>query len=200
MEEILLNFSGTHEVISYLIVFFSIFIEGAIITLIAGVLSANEYLDIKYVILAAFVASVLHDLLFWYLGKNILRLKKTRFLVNIEKAENFIKKLKIHNGFYISISKFSWGFNRVVLAAAGMMKTPIRKILGYSIPSCLIWSIAVAYLGNIFSSKIDILGKGLKTAGLFIILLIAIFIVLENIIRKFFEKRYYKNNNNSLNT
>ncbi len=200
MEEILLNFSKTHEIISYLIVFFSIFIEGAIITLIAGVLSAKDYLNINYVILAAFLASVLHDLLFWYLGKNILHLKKTRFLVNIEKTEKLIKKLKIHNGFFISISKFSWGFNRIVLAAAGIMKTPIRKLLSYSIPSCLLWSIIIAYLGNIFSSKIDILGKGLKTAGLFTILLIAIFIVLENIIRKFFEKRYYKNNNDSLNT
>ena len=200
MEEILLNFSRTHELISYLVVFFSIFIEGAVITLIAGVLSAKEYLDVNYVVLAAFAASVLHDLLFWYLGKNILRLKKTRFLVNIEKAENIIKRLKIHNGFYISISKFSWGFNRIVLVAAGIMQTPIKLVLKYSIPSCLAWSIAVAYLGNIFSSKIDILGKGLKTAGLLTILLIAIFIVLENIIRKFFERKYYSDNNDTEKT
>ena len=199
MEEILLNFSRTHEIASYIIVFFSIFIEGAIITLVAGVLSAKNYLDINYVILAAFLASVLHDLLFWYLGKNILHLKKTRFLVNIEKTENLIRKLKNHNGLYISISKFSWGFNRIVLAAAGIMKTPLKKLLSYSIPSCLVWSIAVAYLGNIFSSKIDILGKGLKTASLFVILLIVIFIVLENIIRKFFERKYYPNNNDSKN-
>ena len=200
MEEILFNFSTTHEIISYIIVFFSIFIEGAVITLIAGVLSAKNYLDINYVILAAFLASILHDLLFWYLGKNILHLKKTRFLVNIEKAENLIKKLRIHNGLYISISKFSWGFNRIVLAAAGIMKTPIKKVLSYSIPSCFIWSVVVAYLGNIFSSKIDILGKGLKTAGLLTVLLIIIFIVLENIIRKFFERKYYSNNNTPKNS
>jgi membrane protein DedA with SNARE-associated domain len=192
MEQILLNFSQTHEIISYLIVFISIFIEGTIITLLAGVLSAKNYLDINLVVLAAFFASIIQDIVFWHLGKNILRLKKTRFLVSAEKAENFVRRLEIHNGYYIAISKFSWGFNRVVLTAAGMMEMPLKKVLKYSIPACLVWSIVIAYLGNFFSSQIDILDRGVKTAGLLIILLIAILIVLESAFKKL-SKKYWIN-------
>ena len=191
MEEILINFSGTHELLSYLIVFFSIFIEGAVITLLAGVLSAKNYIDINIVILTAFIASVAQDIFFWQLGKNILRLKNTRFLVNVEKAENFVRKLEFHNGPYIALSKFTWGFNRVVLTAAGMMKMPLKKVLKYSVPACLIWSITIAYLGNIFSSQINILDKGIKTAGILIIILIIVFIFLENIARKQIKKYWF---------
>lgn len=191
MEEILISFSGAHELLAYLIVFFSIFVEGAVVTLLAGVLSAKHYLNINIVILVAFLASVIQDFFFWHLGKNIIRLKKTRFLVNIEKAENFMKKLEINNGLYIAISKFSWGFNRVVLTAAGMMGTPLKQVLKYSIPACLVWAITIAYLGNIFSSQINVLDRGAKTAGLFIALLIIIFVFLENIIRKQVKKYWF---------
>jgi membrane protein DedA with SNARE-associated domain len=191
MEEILINFSGTHEFLAYLVVFFSIFIEGAIVTLLAGVLSAKNYIDINIIIAAAFVASVAQDVFFWYLGKNILKLKKTRFLVNVEKTENFVRKLDFHNGPYIAISKFSWGFNRVVLAASGMMETPLKEVLKYSIPACLAWSIIIPYLGNIFSSQINILDKGIKTAGLLIILLVVIFIILENLVKKLIKKYWF---------
>jgi membrane protein DedA with SNARE-associated domain len=197
MEEILINFSGTHEFLSYLIVFFSIFVEGAVVTLLAGVLSAKNYIDINIIIATAFVASVAQDMFFWHLGKNILRLKKTRFLVNIEKTENFVRKLDVHNGPYIAVSKFSWGFNRVVLTAAGMMETPLKEVLKYSIPACLAWSIIIAYLGNIFSSQINILDQGIKTAGILIILLVILFVVLENVVRKQIKKRWFNGNKKS---
>lgn len=43
MESLLTNFSETHRILSYLIVFFSMFIEGEVVLLLASVLSHKEY-------------------------------------------------------------------------------------------------------------------------------------------------------------
>jgi len=193
MESLLTNFSETHRILSYLIVFFSIFIEGEVVLLLAGVLSHKGYLDIFDVIMIAFVGAILHDLLYWSIGKKLSKTNKKKFLfVNLEKLGNFLCRLRVSNGLYIFISKFAWNLNRIVLMASGYLKVSAKELLRYSVPASLIWSVSLVSMGYIFAFETDILKKDLKTAGLFMAGFIIAIIILENLLRKMIEKRANK--------
>lgn len=193
MESFLTLFFENHRFISYLIIFVSMFIEGEIVLLLAGVLSHKGYLNIFDVVLVAFIGAIFHDLMYWSIGEKLSRTNKSKFLfINLEKVKEFLGRLRISNGFYIFISKFAWGLNRIILVANGYMKMPINKLLRYSIPACFIWSIVLVSLGSIFAFETDILKKDFKTAALFLMGFIIIIITLENLLRKILKNRAYK--------
>ena len=189
MESLLTNFSETHRLLSYLILFLSMFIEGEVVLLLAGVLSHKGYLDIFDIIITAFIGAVLHDLVYWSIGRKLSKTNKKNFLfINLEKIESFLRRLKINNSLYIFISKFAWSLNRIVLMANGYLGISVKDLLRYTIPACLIWSITFVSIGYIFAFETDILKKDLKTASLFIISFIIAVIILENFLRKAIEK------------
>ncbi len=195
MESLLTNFSETHRIISYLIIALAILIEGEVVLILAGILSHKGYLDIFNVILFVFAAAIIHDLIYWSIGKKLSASGKKRFLfINLEKIKEFLEKTKINNGFYIFISKFAWNLNRVVLIINGYLKTPVKELLRYSVPASLIWSIVFVSIGYIFALETDFLKKDLKTAAFLLMGFIIIIVVLENLLRKIIEKRTKKDN------
>jgi membrane protein DedA with SNARE-associated domain len=190
MESLLINFSDTHRILSYLIIFFSIFIEGELILLLAGVLSHKGYLDIFDVIMIASVAAILHDLFYWSIGKKLAFSGRQKiWCFNLEKIKGFLEKTVINNGLYVFISKFAWNLNRIVLVASGYLKMPRQELLRYSIPASLIWAITFVSLGYVFAFELDILKKDVTTAALLVTALILGIIFLENLLRKILVKR-----------
>ncbi len=190
IENILTNFSETHRIFSYFIIFLSILIEGEIILLLAGILSHGGYLNFFCIILIAFGATLIHDLIYWSIGKELSKTNKKKFLfINLEKLKEFLEGLSNKNGFYIFISKFAWTLNKIILIAIGYIKVPIKRLLYFSIPAGFIWVITFVLIGNIFASETNILRKDLRTAGLFLSGLIIIVFIFENILRKIIEKR-----------
>lgn len=193
MESLLTNFSETHRILSYLIIFFSIFIEGEIILLLAGVLSHKGYLDIFDVMIIASVATVLHDLLYWSIGQKISKSNREKiWCFNLGKIKRFLEKIKASNGLYIFISKFTWNLNRIILITSGYLKMPLKELLRYSAPASLVWSITFVSLGYVFAFETDILKKDLKTASLLLLGFVMAIIILENLLRKMIEKRANK--------
>jgi membrane protein DedA with SNARE-associated domain len=190
MESLLTNFSEAHRILSYLIVFFSIFIEGEIILLLAGVLSHRGHLDIFDVIMIASVAAILHDLLYWSIGQKLSKTSKKKiWFIDLEKVRGFLEKLRLSNGLYIFISKFAWNLNRVILIASGYLKMPVKELMRYSVPASFVWSITFVSLGYVFAFETNILKKDFKTASLILVGFIIVIIVLENLLRKMLEKR-----------
>lgn len=194
MESLLTNFSETHRIISYFIIALAILIEGEVVLILAGILSHKGYLDIFDVIFFAFAATVIHDLIYWSIGKKFSVSNKKKFLfINLEKIKWFLEKAKINNGLYIFVSKFTWNLNRIVLITNGYLKTPIKELLRYSIPASLIWSIVFVSIGYIFAFETDILKKDIKTAAILLTSFIIIIVILENLLRKTIERKTKEN-------
>lgn len=190
MESLLTNFSETHRILSYLIIFFGIFIEGEVILLLAGILSHRGFLDISNVIIIASSAAILHDLLYWSIGQKLLKTNKKRILfINLDKAKGVLEKLRIGDGLYIFISKFAWGLNKIVLISSGYLKTPVRELLRYSIPAAFVWSITLISLGHVFASKTGLLKKDIKTAVVLLAIFVVGIILLESLLRKAIIKK-----------
>lgn len=195
MQSFLTDFSETHRILAYLIIFIGILIEGEIVLLLAGVLSRNGQLDFFDVIFFAFIAAVIHDLIYWGIGRKIAaRFKGSappqgKFLFfKFEKIIGFLESFKRGNGLYIFISKFAWNLNRVVLVASGYLKIPFKKLLSYSVPASLIWSITFVSLGYVFAHKTNILHQDIKTAAIFISVFILVIIIFEDTLKRLLKK------------
>jgi membrane protein DedA with SNARE-associated domain len=185
MEALLLDFSETHRILSYIIISLGVLVEGEIVLLLAGVLSHRGYLDIFDVIFIAFLAAIVHDLIYWSIGKKLAESNKKKILfVDLEKVKRFIEKSRNRSGLYVFITKFTWSFNRIALIASGFIKTPLKELLKYSLPACLIWAITFVSLGYIFASETDIFKKDIKTAVILISGFIIFVVILENLLRR----------------
>lgn len=190
-----MHFSEAHRIFSYLIIFFCIFIEGEILLLLAGVLSHRGYLDIFDVIVIAFVGAVLHDLLYWSLGRRLTRTNRKKFwLIDLEKICAFVEKLKFNSGLYIFISKFAWSLNRLILVTSGYLGISAKNLLRYSLPASLIWAIVFVSAGYVFASETDILKKDIKTAALFVAGFLILLILFENYLKRLLEKLIVRKN------
>ncbi|KKQ21794.1 MAG: hypothetical protein US36_C0013G0008 [Candidatus Wolfebacteria bacterium GW2011_GWC1_37_10] len=190
IESFLINFSETHRLISYLIIFLAVLVEGEIILLLAGILSRNGYLDFYNAVMIAFFAAMIHDFLFWSLGKWLYKSGRKKFcFINLAKTAGFFERIKINDGLYIFSSKFAWSLNKVILAASGYLKFPFKELLRYSFLASLIWSIFFVSLGHTFAYQTDILRRDMKTALIFIIGFALIIVTLENILRKIIMRK-----------
>lgn len=191
-----MQFSETHRLLAYLIIFIGMFIEGELILVLAGILVKGGALGFFNTFLTAFVAVVLHDLLYWSIGRKLFKFKKTKFgFFRLEKMEPFFNKFKKREGFFIFASKFAWNLNRVVLISLGYLGTSSKKIIKYSVIAAILWSIAFISLGYIFAEQTDLLKQDLKKMALSVTFLLIAVIAIESIFQKIFKKESVINNN-----
>lgn len=189
MQSFLFDFSETHRLLTYLIIFLGMFIEGEMILILAGILVKSGKLDFFDVLFFVFVAVVFHDIVFWWLGKKFSEKGRKKILfLNLEKIIPFLERIKQGNGLYIFASKFTWNLNRFVLMASGYIKLPFQKLLRYTLPAAFVWSITFISLGYFFAHKTHLLRKDLKTAVILITIFLIMIFVLENIFRKIFNR------------
>lgn len=184
METLLTNFSEIHRILTYLLIFAGIFIEGEVVLIIAGVLIRAGNIDFLDTIIIAFFGTVAHDIFYWQLGRWFFASQKDKFFfLNVGKLGPFLTKLH-KNDSYIFTSKFTWAFNRLILIASGYRHTPMRELLRFSIPAAAIWSITLVSLGYIFAHKTDILKKDVATIILSITAFVVILYLLENVFQR----------------
>lgn len=185
LELLLTNFSETHRVLAYLILFFITILEGEIVLLLAGILSYKGYLNISNVITIAFAAAILHDLFYWSIGRRFSKTNRKKiFFIDLEKIRGALEKLKDRNGLYIFISKFAWSLNRLILITSGFTKIPVKEFLRYSVPACFVWTVTLVSIGYVFASETNVLRQDIKTALVLFAIFLTAVILFENLIRR----------------
>lgn len=184
MEDFLLNFSEIHRLLTYLLIFGGIFIEGEVVLIVSGVLIRAGNIDYFNTIVIAFIGTIAHDLLYWQIGRWFFRSKKERFLfLNGGRLGPFLAKLHKNNS-YIFTSKFTWAINRLILIASGYENMPVRKLLGYVIPAAGVWVVTLVSIGYIFADKTDIIKKDVFTIILSITGVVILLYVLERVFQR----------------
>ena len=188
IESLLINFSEIHRVFVYLAIFLGMFIEGELILILAGILIRGGHLDFFDTLFIAFGAVIIHDIVYWLIGKKLAERERQKLLFfNLEKIKPFLEKIQKNNELYIFVSKFAWNLNRFVLIASGYVKTPLKKFIRYSLPAGFIWTTTFISLGFVFAQKTEILKKDLKTVAVLLTIFLLAIIVLENLFQKIFN-------------
>lgn len=196
VESFLMNFSEVHRMLTYVAIFFGMFIEGEIILILAGILVRAGNIEFFDTFLVAFIAVILHDIFYWFIGVRLSKTTKTKFLFfNLEKIKSFLNKIQKLDYYHVFISKFGFSINRFVLIASGYLKMPFKKLISNSIPADFIWTILFISLGFMFAEGTAILKKDLKIFAILITIFLVAVIFIEKWIQRVIKKQSHIDNN-----
>lgn len=161
----------------YLALFIGTFLEGETILVVAGFLAHSGYLELPWVILAAFSGTFAGDQTFFYLG----RFKGIRFLEKRplwhSKTDKVFDLLHRHQIKVVLGFRFLYGVRNVTPFVIGASRMHPGKFFVLNFLGAMIWAIAVGYLGYQFGDIAEsVLGEikqyeihflvGLVTIGL----------------------------------
>lgn len=131
----------------YWALFIGTFLEGETILIIAGFLAFRGYLDLHWVILAAFLGTFAGDQTFFFLGrsKGIQFLEKRETLKR--KAQRAFKLLHRYQIPVILGFRFLYGVRNVTPFVIGASAFPPRQFFLLNFLGALIWAVSFGYLG-----------------------------------------------------
>lgn len=145
------------------------FLEGEGILIAAGFAVHLGYLELPWVILAAFGGSLAGDQLYFFLG----RMKGDTFLRKHPRWEAKVKKvwqlLDRYRTLLILGFRFAYGFRTVTPFAIGLSNIRACRFLVLNVIGALGWSIVVALLGYFFGSAAKAVAGDIRQYGRWII-------------------------------
>ena len=189
-----ITFNNVHPYLFYLVAFVGMFIEGDVMLLILGALSKGKYVSFTGMFLVAFVATIMHDVIFWGIGKKLGKLKRKKYLYfNIASFTSFLERMSGYAGLFIVFSKFAWNFNRITIVSFGYMALPFKKLLRYLVVTATIWPLTYMSIGYMYAEKTDIFRQRIEIVGLLIFGIILFIILFEMYIKKIVF-RFFNNN------
>lgn len=153
----------------YLALFIGTFFEGETILVLAGFLAFREYLDIKCVILVAFLGSFCGDQTWYYLGRykgrQILE-SKPRWQAMSQKALDHIRR---HPDAWVLGFRFVYGLRTVMPVAIGMSGYPPRRYFILNGIGAVIWSVALGLAAYHFGAALEGLLGDIKRYELWVL-------------------------------
>ena len=139
----------------YLFVFIATLLEGETVLALAGFAAFEGYLDLKTVILVAFLGGLLGDQLFFYFG----RWKGRTFLDARPKMRDRARKvhrlIESHRNLLIFGSRFMYGFRIIIPIAFGTSNVSWIRFLTFNFLGALVWSILFGLGGYLFGTAIE---------------------------------------------
>lgn len=134
----------------YLAVFVGTFFEGETILVLGGFAAHLGYLELPYVMLAAFAGTFLGDQLYYFIGRRWgVRLldKRPRWRDRSAKAMALLHKYDI---VFILSFRFIYGVRSVSPFVIGMSGISPMRFMPLNLLAAFIWAVAVGLLGYVF--------------------------------------------------
>ncbi len=139
----------------YYAVFVGAFLEGETVLILAGFAASRGYLALPYVMLVAFVASVLGDALYFFLGRwNGPRILD-RFPVLRPRAAKVERLLHRYHAPVILVLRFLYGLRTVGPMMIGMGRVRPATFLGLNVIGASLWAVVIGGLGYAFGSTLE---------------------------------------------
>jgi membrane protein DedA with SNARE-associated domain len=144
----------------YFALFLGTFFEGETVLVLAGFLAFRGYMDIKMVMLVAFLGSYAGDQLWYFLGRRHgrkLLARKPRWQSMGDRALEHIRR---HPDLWVLGFRFVYGLRTVMPVAIGLSGYPPRRYLLLNGLGALIWSAALGLAAYHFGALLEgILGN-----------------------------------------
>jgi len=139
----------------YVAILFGTFFEGETILILGGLAAHRGYLDLRLVILAAFVGSTAGDQLFYFLGRTrheALLAKRPGWRSRIEQVKLLVKnyRLPLLLGF-----RFLYGLRTITPFTLGLAGIAPRLFIPLNILGALIWAFVIGVAGYYFGNLLE---------------------------------------------
>ncbi|HIP50341.1 MAG TPA: DedA family protein [Candidatus Pacebacteria bacterium] len=171
-------------------------IEGPIVTLIAAFMASLGVFNIYVIFLLSILGDVLGDVIFYWIGckGGIHFVRRVGKYIGI--TEELVVKMEkffaSHGGKTIFAVKSTTGLCWATFIAAGIVKMPFRKFVGYSVLGGLVWSGFLVIMGYFFGYLYEQIVDYINYSGLIIGGLAVIFFVGLGLYKKYETKDMFK--------
>lgn len=172
----------------YIIIAIGTFFEGETVLLVGAFLAHQKYLNLYFVIFAAFSGSFTGDQLYYFIGRSKSGFVQKRFIKSQKRIERFQQLLKKYDIFIILIFRFIYGLRTIAPFAIGMSGVPVLKFFILNLISAVLWAILIGLLGYYFGHTVEIIIGDLKKIEI-VFSAIAGLIIIIFVIRKLIRKR-----------
>ena len=138
------------------------FLEGETVLVLGGFAAHRGYLELPWVILAAFVGSLCGDQLFFFLGRwhsQAFLAKHPSWKVRVDKAQRLLERFQRP---LILVFRFLYGLRTVAPFVIGMSRVPIAQFVLLNTAGALVWAIVVGAGGYLFGTTLEILIGDIK--------------------------------------
>ena len=131
----------------YVGIFVGVFFEGEAVLLSAIIAAQHEHIPLIPVVIIAYVAAVLADTFFFFIGKSKgakwLSSKKA-FQKHTGKARKFLRK---NQTTVLLTYRFMYGLRSILPMMVAIDGVPFRRFILFSIGGSAVWAIAISLLG-----------------------------------------------------
>jgi membrane protein DedA with SNARE-associated domain len=146
----------------YWAVLIGTFAEGETVLVLGGFAAHRGYLALPWVILAAFVGSLMGDQLFFYLGRKHTQWvldRRPLWKARVDRAHQLLERFRtlIILGF-----RFMYGLRMIIPFFLGMSSVSTRKFIILDVIAAFVWAVAVGTGGYLFGNILEIILGDIK--------------------------------------
>lgn len=155
----------------YLAVFLGSTIEGELILMTAGYFAYTGLLDLKWVILFAFLGTLIADQGCFFIGRYYGPKLLDRFPALKQKSEKVFRLLNAYQNIFIMTFRFVYGIRIASPLVIGASQLSPRRFTILNFPAAFIWAVAIAWVGYFFGETFEIILENIhriQRYGLFV--------------------------------
>ncbi|MBU0731334.1 DedA family protein [Patescibacteria group bacterium] len=177
----------------YWIAFLLVFIEGPIVTVIAGFLASLGYFNFVLILIIVIVADFLADVMYYLIGRwggrPVLKRVERWTKFKDEQVDKLELAFKNHAGKTLIIGKFTNIIGAAILVIAGIARVPFYKFVFYNGSMTILKSFVLICLGYFFGSAYVNINSifGYIAFGTIAVMFILMLIYSKKIIKYFYE-------------
>jgi len=137
-----------------LALFIGTFFEGETALLVGGVAAAQGFLDLRWMMISAFLGSVAGDQLFFLIG----RYKSEWFLARSpgrrQRLQKVLNAVERQSYWMVFFFRFMYGLRNLSSFAIGMTRMPIWAYVPLNCAAAAIWVVGFGLVGRFFGSAL----------------------------------------------
>ena len=169
-----MNIEALLQTYGYYALFIGTFLEGETILVLAGFLAHQGYLELRWVILLAFLGSLSGDTLVFHLG----RWKGRAFLARHprwdKRAVRVHRALERYQAYVVLSFRFFYGLRNITPFVIGSSGFSPTRFLLLNATGALIWAVVVGSAGYIFGEAIKLFLADVKKYERLLLLVVAL--------------------------
>jgi len=154
----------------YLFIFIATLFEGETVVALAGFTAFQGYLDLEWVIFAAFLGGMLGDQIFFYLGRwkgSQLLTTRPRLALRARGVHRLLEK---YPNLLIFGSRFMYGFRMVIPIAFGTSRVSGVRFFVFNFIGAAVWSALFSVIGYQLGNAVETYIGHFQKAQKFILL------------------------------
>ena len=158
----------------YWAVLIGTFAEGETVLVLGAFAAHRGYLALPWVILAAFIGTLMGDQLFFYLGRKHTQwvlARRPSWKARIDRAQQLLERFRT---LLILGFRFMYGLRTIIPFLMGMSSVSTKKIIILDVIAALVWAVVVGTGGYLFGNILEIILGDIKHYELPILVAIAL--------------------------